>query len=115
MFEQGDSSKKALVVDLSSSSDEECLISDTSHDEEFARRFFGDGNIIILSDSDEEEEVHEENAADVGAVPSSATGIPTSTASAADANGAQTGCKMIIVVIAPPIGKLTVTTTGWGW
>jgi hypothetical protein len=70
------------VVDLSSSSDEGNLIADVSRDEEFTKRIFGDlnrdvlglpsdGKIIILSDSNEEEEVHEEQAADAEAVPSS--------------------------------------------
>jgi hypothetical protein len=71
-------------------------------DEEFASRLFGDlnsdflrphgdGNIIILSDSNEEEEVHEEDAVDSEATPSAATGIPASTASAADVVEAPTG------------------------
>jgi hypothetical protein len=66
-FEQGGSSGKAPVVDLSSSSDEE-------------------GNVIILSDSDEEEEVREEDAANAEAAPSSAAGIPASTASVVATN-----------------------------
>jgi hypothetical protein len=92
VFEQGGSSRKAPVVDLSSSSDEEGLIADTSLDEEFARSLFGDlnrdflglpddGKIIIISDSDEEEEVHEEKTADVEVVPSSAARSPAPTAS----------------------------------
>jgi hypothetical protein len=102
VFEQGGSSGKALVVDLSLSSDEEGLIPNTSCDEEFARRLFvdlnydvvgrpGDGNVIILSNSDEEEEVCEEDAANAEVVPSSATGILTSTASATDVDEAPTG------------------------
>jgi hypothetical protein len=67
MWEQGGSSRKSPVVDLSSSYDERDLITDVSQDEEFTRIIFGDlnnnflglpgdGKIIILSDSDEEEE-----------------------------------------------------------
>jgi hypothetical protein len=67
VWEQGGSSGKVPVVDLSSSSDEGDLITDVSRDEEFVRRLFGDlnydvlgppgdGKIIILSDSDEEED-----------------------------------------------------------
>jgi hypothetical protein len=48
----------------------------------------GDGNVIILSDSSQEEEVHEEDATDVEAAPSSAGGISASTADATDANKA---------------------------
>jgi hypothetical protein len=48
VFEQGDSSGKALVVDLSLSSDEEGLIPDTSCDEEFARRLFVDLNYDVV-------------------------------------------------------------------
>jgi hypothetical protein len=110
------------VVDLSSSSDEKGFITDVSRDEEFARRLFGDpnhdvfgppddGKIIILSDSDEEEEeVCKEKT----------TGIEDATTSAAvnlasiaftDADDAPTGVKMIIVMIAPPIRRLTTTIT----
>jgi hypothetical protein len=96
-FEQGGSSGKAPVVDLSSSSDEEGLIPNTSRDEEFTRRLFddlnrdilgppSDGNVIILSDSDEEEEVREEDAANAEAAPSSAAGIPASIASVVATN-----------------------------
>jgi hypothetical protein len=86
------------VVDPSSSSDEEGPIHDTSRDEKFARRLFGDlnrdvhgppdnGKVIFLSDSDEEEEeVHEEDATDAEAMPSSAAGIPASTACTTDAD-----------------------------
>jgi hypothetical protein len=83
------------VVNLSSSSNEEGRIPDTSRDEKFTRRLFGDlnldvlgppgdGNIIILSDFDEEEAVCEEDSTDTKAAPSSAAGIPASTASAAN-------------------------------
>jgi hypothetical protein len=75
VFEQGSSSGKAAVVNLSSFSDEQDLIPDTSRDEEFVKRLFsdlnrdilrspGDGKVIILSDSDEkEEEIHKEDDA----------------------------------------------------
>jgi hypothetical protein len=98
MFEQGGPSEKVLVVDLSSSSNEEGLIPDTSRDEEFTRKLFGDLNcdvlsppddgniIIILNDSDEEEEVHEGDAADTKAAPSSVVRSPTPTTSATDAD-----------------------------
>jgi hypothetical protein len=95
VWEQGVSSRKALVVDLSSSSNEGDLISDVSQDKESAIRLFGDLNrdvlrppgdkkIIILSDSNEEDEVSEEKAADIKAVPSSAARSPAPTASDAD-------------------------------
>jgi hypothetical protein len=84
VFEQGGPFEKVLVVDLSSSSDEDSLIPNTSREEEFIKRIFGelncdvlglsdDDKIIILNDSndDEEEEVHEEDATDAEAAPSS--------------------------------------------
>jgi hypothetical protein len=98
MWEQGGSSEKALVVDLSSSSDEGDLITDVTRDEAFVRRLFGDLNrevlgplgdakIIILSNSDEEEEVREEKAANAETVPSSAARSPASSASTDNADG----------------------------
>jgi hypothetical protein len=68
------------------------------------RRLFGDlncdilgppddGNITILNDSDKEEEVCEDDAAAAEATPSFATGIPASTASAADTDEDLTGMK----------------------
>jgi hypothetical protein len=97
VFEQGGPFEKVPVVDLSSSSDEEGLIPNTSRDEEFVRRFFGDlnrtvlgppddGKLIILSDFDEEEEVHEEDAANAEAAPSSIVKSLAPTASTDDAN-----------------------------
>jgi hypothetical protein len=79
VFEQGSSSRKAPIVDLSSSLDEEGLIPDTSRDEEFTKNLSGDLNrdvlgslgdskIIILSNSNEEEEVCEEDATDAEVV-----------------------------------------------
>jgi hypothetical protein len=89
-------------MDLSLSLDEEGLIPDTSRDAEFASKLFGDLNgevlgppgddkVIIISDSNEEEEVCEEITADADAVPSSAAGISTSTASATDTDEALKG------------------------
>jgi hypothetical protein len=102
VLDQGGPSEKVLVVDLCSSSDEEGLIPDTSRDEEFAKKLFGDlnrdilgppgdGMIIILSDSDEEEEVHEEDATNVEAAPTSVVRTPTLTASTASADEALKG------------------------
>jgi hypothetical protein len=114
------------MVDLSSSSDEEGLIADVSWDEEFAKRLFGDLNydvlgppsddkILILIDSDKEKEEEEreekttstEDAATSAAV-TSAIVNPTSIAST-DADDVPTGVKMIIVMIAPAIRRLTAT------
>jgi hypothetical protein len=92
MWEQGGSSERAPVVDLSSSSDEGGLIADVLRDEAFVGRLFGDlnhdvlgppsdGRIIILSNSDEEEELHEEKSIDAKTVPSSIVRSPASTAS----------------------------------
>jgi hypothetical protein len=44
VFEQGDPSRKAPVIDLSSSSDEEDFFTDISHDFEFAQRLYGELN-----------------------------------------------------------------------
>jgi hypothetical protein len=63
VFEQGGTSERIPVVDLSS--DEEDLIPDISRDDEFAKRLFddlnhellgppSDGKVIVLSDFDEE-------------------------------------------------------------
>jgi hypothetical protein len=120
MWEQGGSSEKASVVDLSLSSDEGDLIANVSRDEEFIRRLFGDlnryilrppddGKIIILSDFEEEEEGREEKTTDAESVPSSAARSLASTAFA-DADDAPKGVKMIIVMIAPPIKGLTAAT-----
>jgi hypothetical protein len=110
------------VVDLSSSSDEEGFIADVSWDEEFIKRLFGDlnrdvlgppddGKIIILNDSDEEEEeVREEKTGDTEDVATSAAVNPVSTASD-DADDAPTRVKMIIVMIAPSIRRLTAAMT----
>jgi hypothetical protein len=70
VFEQGGSSRKDPMIDLSLSSDEENFIADTSHDVEFTKKLFGDlnrdilwppgdDNVIVLDDSDEEKEAQE--------------------------------------------------------
>jgi hypothetical protein len=97
MWEQGGSSVKAPLVNLSSSSDEGDLIVDVSQDEVFARRLFGDlnhdflgppddGKIIIISDFDEEEEeeVSEKKATNAEVMPSFVARSPAPTASADD-------------------------------
>jgi hypothetical protein len=102
VFEQGEPSGKAPVINLSSSSDEEDLITATSRDFEFAQRLFsklnrailgplGDGKIIVLSDSDEEE-VHEEKTTDTEDAFASAVVNPASTVST-DADDAPAGAK----------------------
>jgi hypothetical protein len=48
VFEQGGSSRKDPMIDLSLSSDEENFIADTSHDVEFTKKLFGDLNRDIL-------------------------------------------------------------------
>jgi hypothetical protein len=64
VFEQGSSSRKVLMIDLSLYLDEENFIADTSHDAEFTKKLFGDlnrailrppgdGKVIILDDFDE--------------------------------------------------------------
>jgi hypothetical protein len=121
VFEQGGLSEKVPVVDLSSSSDEKGLIPDILRDEEFTKKLFGDLNrdvleppddnkIIIISDSDEEEEeVREEKTTGTKTVATFDVVNLSSTAST-DANDAPTGVKMIIVMIAPPIRRLTAAT-----
>jgi hypothetical protein len=101
VFEQGVTSKRISVVDLSS--DEEDLFPDTSWDEEFITKLFGDlnhrllgspsdGNVIILSDSDENEEmVCEEDAADADAAPPSTVMSSAPTISTTDADDASEG------------------------
>jgi hypothetical protein len=101
VWKQGGSSRKTLVVDLSSSSDEKDLITNVSQDEDLPLRLFGDlnrdilgspgdGKIIILSDSNEEEKMYEKKVIDVEAVPSSAVRFSASTTSV-DADDAPTG------------------------
>jgi hypothetical protein len=70
VFEQGNASRKILMLDPSS------FIVDTSHDEELTRKLFGDlnhdilgspgdGKIIVLDDSDDDGEAREEKTADI--------------------------------------------------
>jgi hypothetical protein len=110
------------VVDLSSSSHEECLIPDILRDEEFTKKLFGDLNhdvlgppsdckIIVLCDFvEEEEEVREEKTTDTKTAATSAAVNPIST-TFADVNDAPARVKMIIVMIAPSIKRLTAATT----
>jgi hypothetical protein len=91
MFEQGGSSGKTLMIDLSLSSDEENLIADTSRDIEFVKKLFGnlnrdilgpsgDGMVINLNDFDEEKEASDEKTAGTELTATSAFN-PVSTAS----------------------------------
>jgi hypothetical protein len=116
MFEQGGSSGKTLMIDLSLSSDEENLIADTSHDAEFVKKLFanlnrdilgpsGDGMVINLNDSDEEKEASDEKTAGTELTATSAFN-PVSTASTiADDTPVGGGQKMIIVMIRCPIRR----------
>jgi hypothetical protein len=91
MFEQGGSSGKTLMIDLSLSSDEENLIADTSRDTEFVKKLFGnlnrdilgpsgDGMVINLNDFDEEKEASDEKTVGTELTTTSAFN-PVSTAS----------------------------------
>jgi hypothetical protein len=93
VFEQGGSSGKALMIDLSLSSDEENFIVDTSHDAEFTNKLFdelnndilgppGDSKVIILDDSDEEKEAPDEKTASTKLTATSTIVTPASTVSA---------------------------------
>jgi hypothetical protein len=93
VFEQGGSSGKALMIDLSLSSDEENFIVDTSHDAEFTNKLFdelnndilgppGDSKVIILDDSDEEKEAPDEKTASTKLTATSTVVTPASTVSA---------------------------------
>jgi hypothetical protein len=97
VFEQGGSSGKAPVIDLSSSSGEEDFFTDTSRDFEFAQWLYGElnrgflgppdgGKIIILSDFDEEKEEVREKSTGAECTTASAAFNPASTASADDAD-----------------------------
>jgi hypothetical protein len=103
VFEQGGSSGKAPMIDLSLSSDEENVIADTSRDAELTKKLFddlncdilgppGDGKVIILDDSDEEKETPDEKTVDTELTATSAAINPASTASAV-AGDAPTGVK----------------------
>jgi hypothetical protein len=116
MFEQGVSSGKAPMIDLSLSSDEENFIADTSHNAEFTKKLFGDhnrdifgppgdGKLIILDDSNKEKEVPDENTAGTKLVAIFAVVNPASIASVV-ADDAPMGVKMIIVMIRGPIRRL---------
>jgi tagatose-1,6-bisphosphate aldolase len=83
VFEQGNASRKTLMLDPSS------FIIDTSRDEELTRKLFddlnrdilgppGDGKIIVLDDSDDDGEAQEEKIADIESMtaPASADDAP---------------------------------------
>jgi hypothetical protein len=93
VFEQGGSSGKVPLIDLSLSSGEENFIADTSHDAEFTKKLFGDlnrdilgppgdGKVNILDDSNEEKEAQEEKTAGTKPATTSAAVNLASTASA---------------------------------
>jgi hypothetical protein len=93
VFEQGGSSGKVPLIDLSLSSGEKNFIADTSHDAEFTKKLFGDlnrdilgppgdGKVNILDDSDEEKEAQEEKTTDTKPTTTSVAVNPASTASA---------------------------------
>jgi hypothetical protein len=99
VFEQGDSSGKALMINLSLSSDEENFIADTSCDAKFTRKPFGDlncdilrppgdGKVIILDDSDEEKEALDEKTVgtELAATSAAVNPMPTATAVVDDAH-----------------------------
>jgi hypothetical protein len=103
VFEQGGSSKKAPMIDLSLSLGVENFIADTSHDAEFVKKLFGDLNrdilgspgddkVIILDDSDKENEAPDEKTTDTELAATFAAVNPTSTASTV-ADDAPTGAK----------------------
>jgi hypothetical protein len=103
VFEQGGSSRKAPMIDLSLSSNEENFIADTSRDTEFARKLFGDlnrdilgppddSNVIILDDSDEEKKAPDEKTAGTELVATSVVVNPAPTTSTA-ADDAPEGAK----------------------
>jgi hypothetical protein len=105
------------MIDLSSSSNEEDLIADTSHDFEFAQRLYDELNCAILgppgdskiiSDFDEEE-VREKKTTGTEDTTAFVVVNPAST-TFADTDDALRGQKMIMVMIRPPIRKLTTTT-----
>jgi hypothetical protein len=115
VFEQGEPSERVLVVDLTFN-DEDNAFSDTSQDEEFTRRLFGDlnnghlglpsdGKVIILNDSDEEEEVREETATNTEAAPLLLSGPRLQLPPPPTLMKIPKGCKMIIVMVLPPIRK----------
>jgi hypothetical protein len=118
VFEQGGSSDKVLMIDLSLCSDQENFIADTSHDVEFTKKLFGDlnydilrplgdGKVIVLDDSDEEKEAQEEKTISTKPAATSAAVNPASTTSI-DTDDALAVVKTIIVMIRGPIRRLAV-------
>jgi hypothetical protein len=117
VFEQGGSSEKVLMIDLSLCSDQENFIADTSYDV-FTKKLFGDlnydilrplgdGKVIVLDDSDEEKEAQEEKTISTKPAATSAAVNPASTTSI-DTDDAPAVVKMIIVMIRGPIRRLAV-------
>jgi hypothetical protein len=103
VFDQGGSSGKVLMIDLSLSSDEENFITDTCRDAEFTKKLFGDlnrdilrppgdGKVIILDDSDEEKKAQEEKTTCTKPMTTSTAINPASTTSA-DTDDALVGGK----------------------
>jgi hypothetical protein len=104
VFEQGNTSGKTHMIDLSSSSDEENFIIDTSCDAELAKKIFGDlncdileplgdGKIIVLDDFDKENRAQEEKTDSIEATAASASADPASSAPTS-ANNAPAGVKI---------------------
>jgi hypothetical protein len=110
-YEQGESTKRIPVVDLSS--DEEDIFPDTSRDEEFSKRLFGDlncgllglpgnGNVIILNDTTDAEDA-----------PSSVVNSWPQPPLLLMPMMHLMGCKMIVMVAAPLIrSKMIVAMVG---
>jgi hypothetical protein len=98
VFEQGNTSEKTPMIDLSSSSDEGNFIAYTSRDVELIKKNFGelnrdilkppgDSKIIVLDDSDEENEAQEEKIVGIESTtaPASADLVSSAPTSADDA------------------------------
>jgi hypothetical protein len=98
VFEQGNTSEKTPMIDLSSSSDEGNFIAYTSRDVELVKKNFGelnrdilkppgDSKIIVLDDSDEENEAQEEKTVGIESTtaPASADLVSSAPTSADDA------------------------------
>jgi hypothetical protein len=92
VFEQGGSSGKTPMIDLSLSSDEENFIANISRDAKFTKKLFGDlnynilrplsdGKVIIIDDSDEQMEALDEKTIGTELAATSSVVHPTSTAS----------------------------------
>jgi hypothetical protein len=110
MYEHDEPSEGFLVVDISSR--EEGAFPNNSCDEEITRRLFNDlnhgllgppnnDNIIVLSDSNEEEQLCHLLLGTPGLQPPPPPMVMTH----------PTGCKMIVMVVAPPIGGKVVVVT----